>query len=869
MKNRIQFLIVFLCIALLFFAVLIPNVHATTEYESCSAYDAWSVGGVNWAAQSFTTSTMHTVTSIYLYLGVYSGSPSGTITISIQTLSAGNPSGTDLTSGTIGANNPSGWYQISMYPEYTLSSSTQYAIVVRDPSDSYSNSPFWGDNIYNPYSGGIMFTSAVSGSSWLQHSGWDLSFQIWGNPVTFSIAAWTGAGGSIYPSGTVAVTYGQNQAFTITPSAGDQISNVLVDGSSVGAVSSYTFTNVQAMHTIYASFNRPFKFASLQVSPTQTSPGGTLTFSGNLLYVDSSSAAPDGDYNIQVLLSGMSVASDHTLVSGSWSTTAAAPGSAGSYTYTCTATSTPTPGTFSTVTVGYNLVITSTTGGSTNPAVGTYVEPSGTNVQITGTASGGYTFDHWLIDSSTLNYSNPFTINMGANHNVQAVFQLTTPPPSDTTPPTFGSITANTTGAGLPIHLSCPVSDNIAVAYYWFSWNNTGTWQNQTKVSVSGSSVTATLNSVWNGTIGNTVTVKVYANDTSASGNEAASGSFNFLLVDTIAPSFEQISTNATIAGTSCLFAGLAADNANVSGWIRESNITGVTANTTWAPFTVFHNSTAAWCNGTLALPPVVGNTVQWRLLVNDSANNWAATELQNLTLTSPPPGSFAALTFHVTVGGLLYVNGGLVADNSTLNCTMGATLSLATVALAGYSFNVILWTNGSSASSPASLTVTAADSVYVYFTALPGGTVSSGGPTSPGSPQAAVGNSYVTVSQGGSEDFQITVSWQGGGTLTVTSVSAIKWISLSDTLPKNGSSGTLTVTLRCAPELNATLGQTPILLSVGIQSTSGGVSLVPGTVYVTVTAGGVQMSMLEIVMIVIMTLISFGVLVYGFVVKH
>jgi len=70
----------------------------------------------------------------------------------------------------------------------------------------------------------------------------------------YTIDASAGASGSISPSGSVSVTEGDDQAFTITPNGGYQVSDVMVDGDSVGAVTSYTFSNVQANHTISASF---------------------------------------------------------------------------------------------------------------------------------------------------------------------------------------------------------------------------------------------------------------------------------------------------------------------------------------------------------------------------------------------------------------------------------------------------------------------------------------------------------------------------------------------------------------------------------------------------------------------------------------
>jgi hypothetical protein len=70
----------------------------------------------------------------------------------------------------------------------------------------------------------------------------------------FTITATAGSNGSISPSGAVQVFGGSNQSYSITANAGYCVSDVLVNGSSVGAVSSYTFTNVQANHTISVTF---------------------------------------------------------------------------------------------------------------------------------------------------------------------------------------------------------------------------------------------------------------------------------------------------------------------------------------------------------------------------------------------------------------------------------------------------------------------------------------------------------------------------------------------------------------------------------------------------------------------------------------
>ena len=70
----------------------------------------------------------------------------------------------------------------------------------------------------------------------------------------YTIKATAGTGGSISPSGSVSVREGRDQAFTITPDKGYAVSNVKIDGKSIGAVKSYTFENVSRPHTIEVIF---------------------------------------------------------------------------------------------------------------------------------------------------------------------------------------------------------------------------------------------------------------------------------------------------------------------------------------------------------------------------------------------------------------------------------------------------------------------------------------------------------------------------------------------------------------------------------------------------------------------------------------
>src|SRR4029079_17579517 len=92
---------------------------------------------------------------------------------------------------------------------------------------------------------------------------------------TYTITSTAGPGGTIAPNGATVVGYGASQDYTITPNAGYQIADVLVDGSSVGPVTSYTFNNVTADHTIAASFALTPGVIQAQSTATYICPSNT------------------------------------------------------------------------------------------------------------------------------------------------------------------------------------------------------------------------------------------------------------------------------------------------------------------------------------------------------------------------------------------------------------------------------------------------------------------------------------------------------------------------------------------------------------------------------------------------------------------
>ena len=123
---------------------------------------------------------------------------------------------------------------------------------------------------------------------------------------SYNITASSGANGAITPAGVTAVNFGGSQMYTITPTPGYHIASVLVDGVSQGTISSYTFTNVQASHTISATFaiNTYNITASSGANGTVTPSGVTaVNFGGSQAYA----IIPTTGYHIaDVLVDGVS-----------------------------------------------------------------------------------------------------------------------------------------------------------------------------------------------------------------------------------------------------------------------------------------------------------------------------------------------------------------------------------------------------------------------------------------------------------------------------------------------------------------------------------------------------------------------------------
>ena len=197
--------------------------------------------------------------------------------------------------------------------------STPYTVTV-DPKGGTGSGAGWAlvDGCYEKeFTCGSVISLLSLSRPGFSFSGWDPP-DVDGSVITCdtgAAAAWkdvyvitasAGTGGGIDPEGSVRVVQGHSVSFSVTPDPGYLISDVRVDGSSVGAVSSYTFSDVEADHTIAASF------AGTGVTYTihaEAGPGGYVTPSGDVTVPAGGSqtftVSPDSGYRTdRVLVDG-------------------------------------------------------------------------------------------------------------------------------------------------------------------------------------------------------------------------------------------------------------------------------------------------------------------------------------------------------------------------------------------------------------------------------------------------------------------------------------------------------------------------------------------------------------------------------------
>jgi nitroreductase len=182
----------------------------------------------------------------------------------------------------------------------------------------------------------------------------------------------------------------------------------------------------------------------------------------------------------------------------------------------------------------FNLTLTSSEGGTTEPLPGTYSCQAGTSANITAVPSSGYSFDHWLLDGEEVT-ENPKILVMNANHTLEAVFIDNIPPEIDfQEQEPSGNISAyqNVTVTVNVTDFGSGVS-NVALSYTidngasWKILNMTETFQNVYQTTIPGYEDRTF------------VMYKIIASDNS--GNQALNNNYGHYYVYNVIPEFQNL----------------------------------------------------------------------------------------------------------------------------------------------------------------------------------------------------------------------------------------------------------------------------------------------------------------------------------------
>jgi subtilisin-like proprotein convertase family protein len=222
---------------------------------------------------------------------------------------------------------------------------------------------------------------------------------------TATITASAGTGGSISPAGATTIDCGTSQSYTITADACYSIADVLVDGVSQGAVSTYTFTNTaQGPHTIAATFSlNTYTITATAGTGGSISPStGNVNCGSNATYT----ITADACYSIaDVIVDGVSQ------------------GAIGTYTFTDVQAPHSISATFSLNT--YAITVTAGSNGSISPSTGNV--NCGSNATYTITADACYSIADVVVDGVSQGAIGTYTFtNVQAPHSISATFSLNT-----------------------------------------------------------------------------------------------------------------------------------------------------------------------------------------------------------------------------------------------------------------------------------------------------------------------------------------------------------------------------------------------------------------------------------------------------------
>jgi len=222
--------------------------------------------------------------------------------------------------------------------------------------------------------------------------------------VTHSITASCEANGSISPAGLTDVISGSDITFSIAPIANYHIKDVQVDGSSVGAVSAYTFSNVTTEHAITANFD-----INTYIVTASSAPNGSISPTGSVPVVHGDSQTftiiPDVGYQVGQLTVDSGIVAPAT-----------------SYSFTSVTSGHSISANF--VPNTYTITASAEEYGSISP-VGSFSVEHGSSQTFAISAATGYSIADVLIDDASIGAVTSYSFsNIVANHTISASFDM-------------------------------------------------------------------------------------------------------------------------------------------------------------------------------------------------------------------------------------------------------------------------------------------------------------------------------------------------------------------------------------------------------------------------------------------------------------
>ena len=227
--------------------------------------------------------------------------------------------------------------------------------------------------------------------------------------LSYTINATAGNGGSISPAGQSTVNCGDDITYTITPNNGYMVASLTVDGQNVGSQSSYTFNDVDANHTISATFEQ-IPAGQITIVVNADAEGGTVNPTGTQTITSGS------NFTITVTPDNC-----HTIGAVTVNGTAVTLNANNSYTIQNVTAPQTVNVTFNQI--NYSIAASAGNGGSISPT-GSVEVGCGDDATFTITPNQGYEIASVIVDGQSVGAVESYTFNNVTTngHSIYATF---------------------------------------------------------------------------------------------------------------------------------------------------------------------------------------------------------------------------------------------------------------------------------------------------------------------------------------------------------------------------------------------------------------------------------------------------------------